>query len=105
MKSKAKSRAVEKLITVQPLIFNEGDIDEDQFQQWLELNEHGYVINFSRDFKWMKLHRASCGSLRTKGIKHTNTYSKACSLYTKVPREWASQHSNDQLWMCQLCID
>jgi len=88
-----------------PRIFGGGAHDEEQYRLWLEQNEIGYVINFSQDYHWMKLHRATCGSISVEDMRYTALCFKACSLFTPVLRTWARQHSTNKLWMCQHCID
>jgi len=53
------------------MLFTGGGKDEDRYRHWVEQNQHGYVINYRPDFSWMKLHRATCGSIQMDDLNYT----------------------------------
>jgi hypothetical protein len=105
MAHKKKSKKPRKMKLPDPQIFAGGEQDEAQYRQWIADNELGYVINFRSDYHWLKLHRATCGSINIEDRQYTATCYKACSLFTPVLRAWAKEHSSNELLMCQHCID
>jgi len=86
------------------MLFTGGGKDEERYRHWVEQNQHGYVINYRPDFGWMKLHRATCGSIQMDDLNYTTSCFKACSLFTPVLRDWARTHKAHS-WFCQHCID
>jgi hypothetical protein len=75
------------------------DNNETGYLQWVADNPNGFVINApkrSGDFPDY-LHRASCGSIRSKRRTNytTTTFKKICSVDRQELVDWGATHSSD----------
>ena len=82
--------------------------DDAGYLAWIERNQHGFVVNTSRntDPRYLILHRASCGTIRGKpacGDRWTGDYIKACSESRADLDQWARQIAGGDLHPCRLC--
>ena len=82
--------------------------DGDGYQEWLDKNPRGYVINIQRSHNPAdaRLHDASCGALQApidKGLKLADQYVKVCGGTIDEVKEWAEAHVGVPIQDCGMC--
>lgn len=81
--------------------------DDEAYLKWLEAHPNGFVVNSHRSPKasYLKLHRTSCGYLRTEERSNwtTGDYIKTCSDSALVLESWAIKAADGVLDPCPNC--
>ena len=74
------------------MLFFEHAEDEQKYREWLSTNPTGFVLNcyFYPNGDKARLHGASCWTLTSQNIKHTDDYAKKCSCSLPNPESWAA---------------
>lgn len=81
--------------------------DDEGYLQWLVENPHGFVVNSHKtpQANYLKLHRATCGHLRTEARANwtTGDYIKTCSDNPLALESWARTVADGVLDPCPAC--
>ena len=81
--------------------------NDTEFLAWIDEHPGGYVVNHHRypDPAYLKLHRATCGSIRSESRQNYvgESYAKTCAERKAELQEWARREIGGSLSRCGLC--